>query len=84
MQRTHDQVGGPSVSEDPSGLGVFGIPFEQGLPVSHPRNRKPGVDDYEVNRSLILLLSFQNMYEHFSKKKKNITTGELVDFNGSN
>jgi hypothetical protein len=55
MQRTHDQVSGPSVSEDPSGLGVFGIPFEQGLPVSHPRNRKPGVDDYEVNKSFSLV-----------------------------
>jgi len=49
MHRTHDQVAGPSISDDPAGLGVFGVPFEQGLPVNHPRNRKPGVDDHQVN-----------------------------------
>lgn len=56
MQRTHDQVSGPCLSEDPSGLGVFGIPFEQGLPTSHTRNRKAGVDDYEVCDTLSLVV----------------------------
>jgi len=38
-QRTHDQVAGPSISDDPSGLGVFGTPWEKGMPASDARNR---------------------------------------------
>ena len=40
------QVAGPAVSEDPSGLGVFGIPWEDG---EETRNKMvPGVDDATV------------------------------------
>jgi len=48
MQRTFDQVSGPSVSEDPSGLGVFGVPWERGAEAKHPQNRVAGADDAEV------------------------------------
>jgi hypothetical protein len=36
------------VSFDPSGLGVFGTPWEEGHEASHPNNRKAGADDAEV------------------------------------
>jgi hypothetical protein len=48
MQRTLDQVSGPSISSDPSGLGIFGNPWERGRETRHPANRLPGVDDVEV------------------------------------
>jgi hypothetical protein len=47
-QRTHDQVAGPAVSEDPSGLGLFGTPWEKGHAANDPRNRLAGADDSEV------------------------------------
>ena len=47
-QRTHDQVAGPSISDDPSGLGVFGTPWEKGMPASDARNRLAGAEDSEV------------------------------------
>ena len=48
MQRNFDQVSGANISDDPSGLGVFGIPWENGAEVRHETNRLAGVDDAEV------------------------------------